>query len=68
MGVDLSCPLCGERVPDTGTYAVGRHHVHRRATCPQCRAELVRDPHLEDTVWKVEQPTQPADEELGVGD
>jgi hypothetical protein len=69
MEVDLSCPQCGERVLDTGRYTVGQHHArHQRATCPQCRAELVRHPDLEDNTWKLEKATPPPDEELGGGD
>jgi hypothetical protein len=69
VDVDLSCPQCGERVLDTGTYTAGQHHArHERATCPQCHAELVRHLGLEDNTWKVEEPTPPSDEEIGVGD
>ena len=66
MEADLSCPQCGETVLDTGRYTVGQHHArHQRATCPQCRAELVRHPDLEDNTWKLENATPPPDEELG---
>jgi aspartate/methionine/tyrosine aminotransferase len=69
LEVDLSCPRCGERVLDSGSYAVGQERGRRqRATCPQCRAELVRALELEDKTWKVEDPTPPSDEELGAGD
>src|SRR5690348_6384390 len=62
----LWCPQCGERVPDTGTYTVGRHHARNQSsTCPQCHAELVRHPDLEDNTWTVDDPTPPPDEELG---
>jgi hypothetical protein len=66
---DLNCPRCGERVLDTAGYAVSEHRQRRqRATCSQCRAELVRDLDLEDKTWKVEDSTPPSDEELGAGD
>jgi hypothetical protein len=69
LEVDLSCPVCGEHVLDSGSYAVGQNRGRRqRATCPQCHAELVRDLDLEDQTWKVEDPTPPSDEELGAGD
>jgi hypothetical protein len=66
MEVDPRCPNCGERVLDTGKYTVGQHHArHQRATCPQCHAELVRHPDLEENAWMVEEPTPTPDEELG---
>jgi hypothetical protein len=69
LEIDLSCPRCGERVLDTETYTVGQDREQRqRATCPQCHAELVRDPDPESKTWKVEDPTPPSDEELGAGD
>ena len=62
----LWCPQCGERVLDTGTYTIGQHHArNQRSTCPQCHAELVRHPDLEDNTWTVDDPTPPPDEELG---
>jgi hypothetical protein len=43
MTADLTCPSCGESVLDMGKYTVGQRDVRfERATCPQCRAELVR--------------------------
>jgi endogenous inhibitor of DNA gyrase (YacG/DUF329 family) len=69
LEVDLSCPRCGEPVLDAGTYTAGQDCARRqRASCPQCHAELVRDPDFEDKTWKVEDPTPPSDEELGAGD
>jgi ribosomal protein S27AE len=69
LEVDVSCPRCGEGVLDTETYTVGQDRAQRqRATCPQCHAELVRDPDLEDKTWKVADPTPLSDEELGAGD
>jgi hypothetical protein len=69
MEVDLSCPRCGEPVLDPGEYTVGKRDAcQQRANCPQCHTELVRDPDLADNGWKVEKPTPPSDEELGVGD
>jgi hypothetical protein len=69
MEVDLGCPQCGERVLDTGTHTAREPRARQqRATCPQCHAELVRDLDLEDNAWKVEEPSPPADEELGAGD
>ena len=45
---------------------MGQHDVrYERATCPQCRAELVRHPDLEDNTWKVHRSTATPDEELG---
>src|SRR5436305_801942 len=62
----LWCPQCGERVLDAGTYTIGQHHArNQRSTCPQCHAELVRHPDLEDNTWTVDDPTPPPDEELG---
>ena len=69
LELDLSCPRCGERVLDTGRYTIGEDQARRQnATCPQCHAELIRDPGLEDKTWKVEDPTPPSEEELGAGD
>jgi hypothetical protein len=69
LEIDLSCPRCGERVLDTGRYTVGQDRARRRrATCPQCHAELVRDRDLEDNTWKVDDPMSPSDEERGGGD
>lgn len=66
MAADLTCPSCGESVLDMGKYTMGRHGVrYERATCPQCRAELVRHPNLEDNTWKVHRPTPIPDQELG---
>jgi hypothetical protein len=67
--VDLSCPQCGERVPDSESYTVGQHHApHQRATCPHCHEELIRPPDLEDSAWMVENTAPVSDEELGAGD
>lgn len=69
LELDLSCPQCGERVLDTGRCTVGQDRPRRqRETCPQCHAELIRDPVLEDKTWRVDDPTPPSDEELGDGD
>jgi hypothetical protein len=71
MGVEsaLSCPQCGESVLETATDAAGHGQARiQRATCPQCHAELVRHPDLEDNTWQVEQSPPPPDEELGTGD
>ena len=62
---DLACPQCGERVFDAEKYTVGQQ---QRATCPQCRAELVRHADEEDKTWKVEQSTPLLEEEPGGGD
>ena len=49
-----------------GKYTMGQHDVrYERATCPQCRAELVRHPDLEENTWKVHRSTPTPDEELG---
>jgi hypothetical protein len=49
-----------------GKYTVGQRDVRfERATCPQCRAELVRHPDLEDKTWKVHRSRPRPDEELG---
>jgi hypothetical protein len=61
MEVDLWCPQCEEQVLDARTYTVGQQ---QHATCPQCHAELVRHPHVEDNTWKVEKSPPLADEEL----
>jgi hypothetical protein len=69
LEVDLSCPRCGERILDAGSYTVGQDRARRQtATCAHCHVELVRDPDLEDKTWKVEDPMPPSDEELGAGD
>jgi hypothetical protein len=69
LEADLSCPRCGEQVLDTARYAAGQDRArHQRAACPQCHAELVRNPDLDDKTWKVEDPVPPSDEELGAGD
>jgi hypothetical protein len=69
LEVDLSCPRCGERVLGAESYIAGDDRARRQlATCPQCHAELIRGPDLEDKTWKVEDPTPPSDEELGAGD
>jgi ssDNA-binding Zn-finger/Zn-ribbon topoisomerase 1 len=66
MAADLTCPSCGEPVLDMGKYTIGRRDVrYERATCPQCRAELVRHPDLEDNTWKLHRSTAAQDEELG---
>jgi ribosomal protein S27AE len=66
MTADLTCPSCGESVLDMGKYTVGQRDVRfERATCPQCRAELVRHPDLEDKTWKVHRSRPRPDEELG---
>jgi hypothetical protein len=66
---DLRCPVCGEPVLETGTYTVEQHRARQeRATCPECHAELVRHVDLEYNVWKLEEESPPADEELGFGD
>jgi Zn finger protein HypA/HybF involved in hydrogenase expression len=65
MKVGLWCPQCAERVPDMEKYTEGQH---QRGTCPQCHAELVRHPDIDDNAWNVEKPTPLADEELGGGD
>ena len=65
MEVDILCPRCGERVLETGNKTVGEP---QRATCPQCHAELVRDPNDEDNTWKAEQPQPLLEEEPGGGD
>ena len=56
--VDISCPACGERILDARTHT----------TCPQCHAELVRNPDPEDSTWRLEAGTPPSDDELGCGD
>jgi ssDNA-binding Zn-finger/Zn-ribbon topoisomerase 1 len=66
MAANLACPNCGERVLDMGKYTMGQDDArYERATCPQCRAELVRHPDLEDNTWKAHRPKPTADEELG---
>ena len=66
MAADLTCPSCGEPVLDKGKYTMGQHDVrYERATCPHCRAELVRHPDLADNTWKVHRPTRTPEEELG---
>jgi hypothetical protein len=66
MAADLSCPICGEPVLDKGKYTAGQHDVrYERATCSQCRAELVRHPDLEDNMWTVRRSMPTPDEELG---
>ena len=66
MTADLTCPRCGESVLDMGKYTIGQRDVRfERATCPQCRAELVRHPDLEDNTWKVHRSGLRPDEELG---
>ena len=52
--------------PRYGKYTIGQRVVRfERATCPQCRAELVRHPDLEDNTWKVHRSGPRPDEELG---
>ena len=66
MTADLTCPRCGESVLDMGKYTIGQRDVRfERATCPQCRAELVRHPDLEDNTWKIHRSRPTPDEELG---
>ena len=66
MAADLTCPNCAEPVLDMGKYTMGQHDArYERATCPQCRAELVRHPDLEDNTWKLHRSTPTPDEELG---
>jgi hypothetical protein len=65
---DLICPRCAEKVLGAGDTAGQHYERHERATCPQCKAELVRHPELDDNAWKVEESPPLADEELGGGD
>lgn len=66
MTADLTCPRCGEPVLDKRKYTMGQDDVrYERATCPQCRAELVRHPDLEDNAWKIHRSTPTPDDELG---
>ena len=49
-----------------GKYTMGQDDArYERATCPQCRAELVRHPDLEDNRWKAHRSTPTPEEELG---
>lgn len=66
MTADLTCPSCGGPVLDMGKYTMGQQDTRfERATCPQCRAELVRHPDLEDNTWKVHRSTPTPNDELG---